>query len=770
METDFSHEIKPPSPYPLALLLGAVLIIVALALYSIPNYEKLLERALTDDDVARGQKWLGKISAAQRQKRPDFYELVGLWLKCSPLDKSNVAGARAFALEARKHYDQGNQQALPVLAALLPKSNDLDFVATQAREILASLNEVEQAEFSARLQSHAMAANRADMAAVVQEQWLIMHPPTAKKISELLQLWSWGNRPDRALQALERFTPPDVWLPDWSEPLAWSRIEFLEWAGRSEEALAFIQRWRQAPHATSLDARLMDALATAGMQSGRHAELIPEFKAWVQAHPQDSHAWNKLMELSAAGQDLPTAIMAARHLIELNPSDDAMVLRLAQYYEWNQDPVQAFGLYLGLTARGNEHALQRLLDLNQGLYRDMDVLERLRSGVQRNPTPRFLHEFAQRLVLAGEYDQAIQAYDRYLRISSQDAKAWAQLGLLLRQTGDLQRAQTAFQQAATLQPNNLEFGRWVAENEYLRGEFSNSLQKYRSLAKDKHDTASILPYMGLAEAAGDIDGWIEARELLLKNSMEMKPEDFLRLAYGHSIREHSRRQIEVLQEGLRRYPANPSIRMELGYTFAKYQETGKALEILDAEKNNPPSEQSLALRLQLYESQQLTGKAMALLSRPEMASLLDYPDVALPAARIAFSAGRMKEAEWYVEKVLNNTPTDEDARSIYVLILAKTGREERARALLQEWSERNASPRLLRIMAQTYANLGSFQHAEKVQRKLVAQPGDASYLDWGFLGDVQRERGKRHESKETYRKAIQTIFEDKGAEKETDGN
>src|SRR5436190_7842651 len=110
-------------------------------------------------------------------------------------------------------------------------------------------------------------------------------------------------------------------------------------------------------------------------------KLLAEYRRQVEANPADAETWELIGEIAAGTEDLGLAKQAFEKLITLRPGDLVAHKRLAELYEWSNDPGRAFDIYAKLAEQKDDAALDRLIALNPGLYRDKDVLRLLRAAV-----------------------------------------------------------------------------------------------------------------------------------------------------------------------------------------------------------------------------------------------------------------------------------------------------------------------------------------------------------------------------------------------------
>ena len=109
----------------------------------------------------------------------------------------------------------------------------------------------------------------------------------------------------------------------------------------------------------------MEATASTPKQ---HHQLLAEYRRLVQQNLQNEAILRSAGKAALLLDDFPLAVEAYRMLTVLAPTNTSYLKNLAQLYEWNKDPTNAFDLYLKLAGEKDVEAVDRLVDLNPGLY------------------------------------------------------------------------------------------------------------------------------------------------------------------------------------------------------------------------------------------------------------------------------------------------------------------------------------------------------------------------------------------------------------------
>src|SRR4051812_893120 len=283
--------MKPINPLPIWGLVTILLVCALTFFFLAPNQEKLLHRLVQDGKTKRALKVLQGLSAAEKAKDPELYELTRLQLRRQLLNPKNKASAAAQLKESLQAFDrfpsrqEFQAEALSSVSLLDDPTEALKLVAPHLKTLPESAR---QALIDA-LVNQALASGKPTIAAEAYENRLRPFPPAQTNLVEAARLWRSAARPDKALQVLLDFEKQSGKEPSASGPmLAELKFSLLREVDRNGEAFALAAAMTaQSENALSRHKWLKLMRSTAGTPA-HHQRLLEEYRRHVQAEPTDA--------------------------------------------------------------------------------------------------------------------------------------------------------------------------------------------------------------------------------------------------------------------------------------------------------------------------------------------------------------------------------------------------------------------------------------------------------------------------------------------------
>ena len=491
--------------------------------------------------------------------------------------------------------------------------------------------------------------------------------------------------------------------------------------------------------------------ATAG-SAAQYRRLLEEYRHLVETHPTDAATWRLIAKMATTANDLSLATEALQHLISLAPGDLAVQKQLAQLYEWNGDPQHAFDLYVKLAEQKDAPALERLIALNPGLYRDMDVLRLLRGLDGEAGQDKYRLVLARLLTKHGEYEEANSLYQKHLQRKPEDATVMGEYAQTLKCQQAYERALATWKSLQKLKPEDETVRGRIAEAYYLLGDFENSLLVYQRLERSTN-LAVILQYRTLAESLGDFQSLSHAlaREMELKS--QLAPDDFIKLAYVFSLLGAETERRGVIERGLAQFPDSDTLRIQLSILLVEQKQPGQALPILARSRNLKTDLPALQLYLDLLIGNGDYAAAQKFLHTGIDDKLLDAQSITLLQALIYEGNHNDVASERILQKLYQQHPGESAYALSYLQILTKLGKTRKAQAVLKPLLE-NPTPAILSEAAHVYAELGDYKEAESLQARFLQLSRRAGFQDWSYLGDIRYSAGNRSAAQRAYRQAL----------------
>ena len=734
-----------------------ILLACAITFYLlVPNQKKLLNRLVQDGKAQRALKVLHSLPQTEKARDPEFYELMRLRLTrqlLKPKDKAGVITQLEESLQAFER-SSSSQDFLAEVLHSISLLNDCEQALKLVAPHLKTIPNTARQMIVRVLVRDALASNKPDVAAATFENCLRPFSPAETNLVEAVRLWRAAARPDRAFRVLEDFEQQSgKGLSAFGPMLAELKFNLLREIGRNSEAFdlaSSLTSQNEDGEARQKWLKLMQATAGSATQ---HRKLLEEYRHHVQADPADAVTWRLIAEMSIAANDLALATEAFQKLINLTPGDMAAQKQLAQIYEWSGDPNRAFDLYIRLAEQKDAAALERLVALNPGLYRDKDVLRILRELGGEASQDKYRLILARLLTKHGEYAEANSLYRGHLQRKPEDTAVMEEYAQTLKSQHAYESALAIWKCLQKLKPEDAAVRGRIAEVYYLLGDFEESLHAYQQLAKRSTDLATILKYRTLAESLGDFQSLSEAlvREMELKR--ETAPDDFIKLAYVFSLLGANAERRGVLERGLAQFPDNDTLRIQLSILLVEKKETTQALPILAQSKNLKTNLGALRLYLNLLIGSGDYVAAEKFLKTGIDEKILDAQSINLLQALIYEGNQNDVAAEKIYEKLYQQHPGESTYALNYLHILTKLGKTRKAQSVLQPLLK-NPTPDILNEAAHVYAELGDYKEAERLQTRFVELSGKAGFQDWSYLGDIRYSAGNRSAAQRAYRRAL----------------
>jgi len=751
--------MKLTNPLPIWGLMG-ILLACAITFYLlVPNQKKLLNRLVQDGKAKRALKVLDSLSKNEMARDPEFYELMRLRLNrqlLDPKDKSGVIAQLEACLQALEH-SSSNQELLSEVLHSISSLNDCPQGVKLIAPHLDSLPNALRQTLVSALVRDALASNQAELAAVTYENCLRPFPPAETNLVEAVRLWRAAAKPDRAIRVLGDFEQQSGKGSSALSPvLAELKFNLLREVSRNSEAFDLASSLTSQNNEEAARQKWLKRMQGTAGGAAQHKKLLEEYRHHVQTVPADAGTWRLIAEISTAANDLPSAMEALQKLISLTPGDLAAQKQLAQLYEWNGDPNGAFDLYIKLAEQKDAAALERLVALNPGLYRDRDVLRLLRGLGAEASQDKYRLIFARLLTKHGEYAEANLLYQKHLHGKPDDTAVLEEYAQTLKRQHAYARALVNWKSLQQLKPEDEAVRGRIAEAYYLLGDFDESLRAYQRLAKRSTDLATIVKYCTLAESMGDFRSLSEAlgREMELKE--QVAPDDFIKLAYVFNLLGAVAEQRGALERGLARFPESDTLRIQLCVLLVENKEARQALPILARSHSLKTDLEALRLYLDLLIASGDYATAERFLKTGIDEKIMDAQSITLLQAVIYEGNQNEVAAERIYQKLVQQHPGEISYALNYLQILTKRGKTRQARSVLQPLLK-NPTPAILKEAAQIYTELGDYKEAERLQIRLMELSGKAGFQDWSYLGDIRYSAGSHSAAHRAYRQALAVV-------------
>ncbi len=745
-----------------AIIVGGVMVLVFLALWLIPTERGLLERQLADKAWGRALETLRNLPAAERAKQAKRYALLEIQLERrllapdDPLALRNLL-ARACAIAAPFKFEG---EFMSEILGMLDRVQDPEAAWELVRPILPELPAAVRAGLYDAFATKMLAAAKPVLAMQIYAQLWQANPDDATTL-KLVNLTRQAGQPTLGLRAVEEYTRrvgrP---LPRFSPRLAWERITLLRETGQPGEAYAAIRELMTVAEPPDRE-RLFPLLMTTARESNRLRDLLPEIQQRAEAEPDNPTLWRALMELALMGGDQKAAMTALRRIVALEPNDSAHHLRLAQLYEWNAAPNDAFDHYLIALRLKEPAAIERLIALAPGLYRDPELAKGLAGAGDLLDRKRHAPFLARLEANIGNFEQAELYYAALLRDPNVSLPLLKEYARLLVDLAHYERALPVLQRILAREPTDTATLGALAETQFRLGQHTESLAAYGKLLEKSPDRGVIEGLLTLAESMGKLDLAAAALEDWLRRSPEATAKDLQRLAYLHDSAGQSDKLRAALRRGVELFPEDATLRRQFVYALSDHREFSEAADVLRLHPELRGDEELLKFYFSLLIQAKRLADAERFVTTELTSDQVEKFGLIAVVAGAYEANGNFPAALALYEKLHQKDATNLPHGLAYARLLVRANRQRDALAVLQRFAD-HPTPATHELSAQLLAALRDFKRAAAHQRAFVASQPEDPGRAWGFLGDILSARGDKQGARVAYQRAIQEMLRSLG--------
>lgn len=188
-------------------------------------------------------------------------------------------------------------------------------------------------------------------------------------------------------------------------------------------------------------------------------KAIEQYAKIAEQDPKDIESWLMLGRLHKVAQDSPASEKAYRQALAIDSENEDANVGLAMVYADLGDNKTASELLE--KAAGKSPSLRTLTTLasNYEQMRDFRMAAAtLKRAIAVSPgNPDLKRAYAQNLLFAEDYDDALAVYKELTEDDAKDAQSWLRISQIHRQKRQFDQAREASAKALGIEPNNLEF-------------------------------------------------------------------------------------------------------------------------------------------------------------------------------------------------------------------------------------------------------------------------------------------------------------------------
>lgn len=740
--------MKPIVPWwQLALLL---VVCAAGVYYLLPDDPAHLENLVRDGKAREARRLLERIPAAERARDPLRFHLLEVRLGRLELPAPDENPApRAAALDAlaqRAATSWRDSRFAAVLHQELLETLALITRADSPWRILAPIlrhaPEDQRLPLVSRLTQVALAQGDPALAAEIFAAGSETSSRSETDALELARLWQMAGRPEEALAALGEHRSANV-VP--------RRIALLRSLNRNREALDLLR----AHPGLAEPAASRNQVVEIALAAGAPGEAVPALRERLAANPDDLDTLRSLRAVLVGAGQPAEAIASARRAVELAGRKTDDLLELARILEWSGRPRDAFDVWAELADADHPGALERLMALNPGLFRDADLASTLRRALERRPRDDLQLALARLEIELGNYDSARTTLESYLSRHPEPA-VMLELVQVLRENFEFPAAEKWLRLALASKPSDIRLRRELADLLIYQRRHADALAIFADLLPQSDAEEIIGPFIRLSESLGRFDDFGRGLQRRVAASSAPSERDFILLAYAFELAAEPADRRAAIEEGLRRHPGSNDLRLQLAYLLSAEQNHRGALQVLERHTRLREEVAPLSLYLDLLRLTNDLAGERRFFAAPLAPDVADEEPIVERIARAHEGARNFPEAERLWRELLRRNPGSATRVAELARVLLLQRRTTEARQLLAPLLA-DPTPPVLRLAAEISEASGDHRAGEMYRTAYLAAVRNAPAVDWGALGDVRLTRGDRAGARRAYAEALRRM-------------
>lgn len=742
----------------LVKLAAPVVLAVAGLWFLIPDQKTMLERLVQDGHANRALNLISSLPAQTRAEHPALFSLIEFRLQREQLFPAQQRLLEAHlerVLRATVETDFHEEFVEEMFATLKLTTNAI-VVTGMIRPVVGEMPLDVRRALTPELVRISLAAAEPLLGAEIFEEFMADVEMTDQQWSEAVRLWRLAGRPEQALLMIEQ--RQGAFPGERGAFLTVLEAELLRELGENTKAYRLLkshldETFKRVGNIQKDHLELLMALA---METGDELELLPLYDEYVRLNPGAEKVWVRLAELSAFRKDWSRSLSAYQRAIELNPGEITYKRRLAQFYEWNDQPGRAFTLYLACAHAADPFAVDRLVALNPGLYRTPELADVLQGIVPIPGRPDLTLQLARVSVDLGEYEKAKASFEAYLE-EKEDPSVYAELGELNLILLQFEQGLASFQKAAALAEDPTPHQYRVAQCLSLLNRYEESFAIYELLS-EKTDQVEVLDeYLRFAEALGRYDKVSDAILRKVHLGHPVGQDELVKLDFSLQTQGKANEQLPLLERGLESFPENDIMRQQLALLLARQTKYREAQQILALHKRLKQERSVLVMYLDLMIANNDFARAFEFISGGIEPYLNDDKDVRLRIGHIYANLRKFREAEDVYRKLHEEFP-ENGIYALYLAIMVGTLQDFTDAMAIATPYLVNPTPEVLELAAKMAVVVEDYAKAEEYQIQYMQRMERPSHYEFGYLGDIRHSRGDRRGAAGAYEWALRLLI------------
>lgn len=738
-------------------LLAVLAACLATLYFLLPDDPTLLESLIKDGKTNEAQRQLDQVSPEKYALNPVRYEVAQQKIdRLRMRDSESAADWEAYLLRSVERW-RANDFAGALLAVWIDDVGRLERIDPFWEAVFRDWTLVAgavQRDAVDRLVALALAHERVDYASAMRAATFGASPSEASEALELARLFRLQGKTTDALRALEQAESPAIVA---------LRLTLFRELNQNEAALdQMLAGGPEGEFWTIDEIRMLTQMARGAVRPARGIPAVTQFLA---SEPENLEAWRLLVVLQRESGMAEDAASSQGRVVALSQRDPEELREWGRLLEGSGQPSKAFDVYLELAGVGDVRALERLVELNPGLFRDREVAELL---LQLVPVPNhddYTLLLARILAKLGRYDDSIAFYQRYLQVMPADREALFELGILAVEIYEYRLAVDVLQRIKDLGDNDVATIRRLGDAWVKLGENERALVEYRLAAEMSGEPDDYGSYFRLARALGDYEGFVAGLEGVVVSD-EATASDYMTLAYGYQLLGQDSEAKRVMRDGMVRFPQNPDIPMRLGYALGDAKRFREAQDVMQRHPHLGTEIEPTRYYLLLMRLNNDMSAERRFLQRELADKVLRDPESQRLMASAYVATDQLGQAERMLRLAHAASPQDQEITAELIRVLHRRQKTEEAMSFLGSILA-SKEPAALRLAAEIFGDLGRLREAERYQSQYLEVADPVLPVDWGMLGDIRSSRGDFEGAKRAYRQAVQVFHRQLAATSET---
>ncbi len=757
-------QMLPISP---KMLAGVVLACILIALFLLPDEGTIFNRHLRDQDWEKAYADLQAMTGDQRAKNPEHYDLWDIRLRRRMMEPGDIEGATALFMEALQYGDRYgfSREFMIEIEQLFPKTLAADtktHLAEQTYKILrpyfSKLPSGIQSQYHEVLAKRALGEANPRLAASIYYEWWKRNIADKNATFHFITLARQSALPDLALQAMQHYEATlsePIYVHD--RQLAGLKIQLLRENSKVHEAKDLLQAMYDVSD-DETKRSLQGLLEELKRETGSAPAItLADIVKQANKEPDNLGLWREVAKRAGWENQQELARAAFAHIVKKAPRDGQSAFRLGQMMEWNSQPNQAFDYYLIALDRGVKEALDRLLALNPGLYRDIEMAQAIEKAGAQVDVGKHGHTLARMFSKLTEFDKASYYYELMIIQKGEDHELLREYGLMKLDLGHLDEALELYSRAEAVDGLHVPTLISIAEAEFRAGPDDAAHQTHTRIHEQDPNRRQLENYMRLAESMGRIEESAEALQNFLNRTQKAKSTDYEKLAYFYSVIGNRQGLETALRKSLELFPDDERLRMQLLYSYSDSKQHDQALGLLETFPNLTANTNLTTLYINLLSEAKRYSDVERFITTNldgKMVNQLNLEDL---LASIYYETGNTNATMGLYRRRHERNPSDTKIAMTYAQLLLDAKRQGEALNVLEAIPE-GTEPRAMKIAAQLYAQDKNYERALHYQKGYLRTDPKDSGRDWGFFGDLLNERGNPAGAKQAYRRAIDEML------------